>query len=135
MKSSPSTKELFPFFGWNTYLKKNRELLDDSVHANRYSNILLNCSNVYIEDRMRQLKNADIILNQIILVHMALIFYLNGHYMMASDHIDHLDMGMTPPEGSEYWLANYAQDAFDEFIKPHERLATFIKEHCAMEIL
>ena len=34
---------------------------------------------------------------------------------MASDHIDYLDMNMTPPEGSEYWLAGYAQDAFDEF--------------------
>lgn len=134
-KNSPSTKKLFPFFGWDTYLKKNRELLDDSVHVNRYSSILLNCPSVYIEDRMQQLKNADIILNQIVLIHMAFIFYLNGHYMMASDHIDYLDMGMTPPEGSEYWLANYAQDAFDEFIKPHERLATFIKEHSTMEIL
>lgn len=134
MKNSPSTKELYPFFGWSTYLKKNRELLDDSVHANRYANILLNCPTVYIEDRMQQLNNADIILNQIMTVHMAFIFYLNGHYMMASDHIDYLDAGMTPPEGSEYWLTGYAQEAFDEFIKPHAKLAEFIKSHCAMEI-
>lgn len=45
-----------------------------------------------------------------------------------------MDLGMTPPEGSEHWLANYAQEAFGEFIKPHERLAAFIKEHCAMDI-
>lgn len=85
-------------------------------------------------DRERQLKNASVFLDQIMLVHMSFIFYLNGHYMMASDHIDYLDMNMTHPEGSEYWLAGYALDAFDESIKPNEKLATFIKEHCAMEI-
>lgn len=134
LKNSPSTKDLYPFFGWKTYLKKNRELLDDSVHANRYSSIIWNCPSIHIDNRERQLKNASVFLDQIMLVHMSFIFYLNGHYMMASDHIDYLDMNMTPPEGSEYWLAGYAQDAFDEFIKPHEKLATFIKEHCAMEI-
>ena len=135
LKNSPSTKDLYPFFGWETSLKKNRELLDNSVHANHYSSILWNCPSVHIDDRERQLKNASIVLDQIMLIHMSFVFYLNGHYMMASDHVDFLDMGMTPPEGSEYWLANYAQKAFDEFIKPHERLAAFIKEHCAMEIL
>ena len=134
LKNSPSTKDLYPFFGWDTYLRKNRELLDDSVHDNRYSGILLNCPSLIIDSREQQLKNASIILDQIMLVHASFIFYLNGHYMMASDHIDYLDMNMTPPEGSEYWMAGYAQEAFDEFIKPHERLATFIKEHCAMEI-
>ena len=43
-------------------------------------------------------------------------------------------MGDTPPEGSQYWLAKYAQDAFDEFIKPYSKIATFVKEHCYMEI-
>ena len=134
LKNSHSTKDLYLFFGWETYLKKNRELLDDSVHANRYSSILLNCPSVHIDDRERQLKKASIVLDQIMLIHMSFIFYLNGHYMMASNYIDYLDMNMIPPKGSEYWLASFAQTAFDEFIKPHEKLATFIKEHCAMAI-
>lgn len=54
--------------------------------------------------------------------------------MMASDHIDFLDVNMPPPEGSEYWMAGYAQEAFDEFIRPHAKLAEFIKSHCAMGI-
>lgn len=65
LKNSPSTKDLYPFFGWETYLKKNRELLDDSVHANRYSSILWNCPSVHTDDRERQLKNALIMLEQI----------------------------------------------------------------------
>ena len=30
LEKSPSTKDLYPFFGWNTYLKRNRQILDDS---------------------------------------------------------------------------------------------------------
>lgn len=95
---------------------------------------MLNCKDNYIEGREKQLNNATIILKQIMMVHLAFIFYLNGHYMMADVYMSYMEMGDTPPEGSERWLAKYAQDAFDEFIKPHEKLAVFIKERCCMEI-
>lgn len=134
LKESKTTKELFPFFGWNTYLKNNREFLDNHVHANSYSSILMNCQNVYIEDRERQLKNASIILNQIMKLHLSFIFFINGHFMMASDLMDYMGMNMTPPEGSESWIAPYAQKAFDRYIKPDEKLAAFIKERCCLNI-
>ena len=133
LKESLSTKDLYHFFGWNTYLKKNRELLDDSVHANRYSSILLNCKDLNIK-REKQLDNAIIILNQITMVHISFILHLNWHYLIANDYFDHLDVGDTPPEGSRHWIAKYAQEAFDEFIKPNEKLAKFIKKHCELEI-
>lgn len=80
------------------------------------------------------MKNASIILNQIMLLHLSFNFYLNGPYMMASDYMDYRDMNMEPPEGSESWIAPYVQEAFDEFIKPHPRLAEFIREHCCLDI-
>ena len=134
LKNSNTTKDIYPLFGWESYLKSNRALLDDNVHASSYKSLLANCKTVYIKDRVRYLKNANIILRQIMLVHMSFVFYLNGHYMMAHTHMDYLEMGKTPPEGSQYWLAKYAQDAFDEFIKPYPKIATFVKEHCSMEI-
>ena len=117
-----------------SYLKTNREHLDGHVHASSYKSILLNCQDIYIENREQQLKNASIILKQIMMVHLSFIFYLNGHYMMAHDHMFYLEENMTPPEGSESWIAPYAQEAFDEFIKPHPRLAEFIREHCCLDI-
>ena len=54
--------------------------------------------------------------------------------MMATDHLDYLEMGMTPPEGSERWIAPYAQQAFDQYIRPHTELASFIKEHCGLDV-
>ena len=134
LERSVRTKDLYPLFGWDTYLKKNRELLDDSVHSNRFHLMLLNCNKVYLDDRERHLKNCEIVLNQLFLLHLSFIFHLNPHYLMASDYMDYLEMGESPPEGSEAWIASFAQDAFDKVIKPHKAIANFILTTCYLEI-
>ena len=134
LKESKSIKELYPFFGWDTYMKKNRAFLDNHVHASSYFSILLNCQDICLDNRELQLKNASVVLNQIMTLHLAFIFYMNGHYMMATNHVDCLDCGITPPEGSERWIAPYAQKAFDIYIKPHSKLAAFVKDSCCLDI-
>ena len=134
LKESKSTKDLYPFFEWDTVMKKDRDFLDNHVHASSYRSILLNCQDLHLQNREKQLMNACYLLKRIMVLHLAFTFYMNGPYMMASDYRDYRDMGMTPPEGSESWIAPYAQDAFDEFVKPYGKLATFIKERCCLEI-
>lgn len=134
LKKSPRTKDLYPLFGWDTYLKTNRELLDDSVHSNRFHLMLLNCNKVYIEDRERHLKNCESVLNQLFLLHVSFIFHLNPQYLMASDYMDYMEMGQTPPDGSENWIATFAQEAFDKVIKPHKNISEYIKSTCYLEI-
>jgi len=134
IKESPTSKDLYPFFGWDSYLKHNRTILDDNVHANRYASILLNCRDVEFGDRVKSLDGASIILKQVFTIHLAFIFYLNGQFMMASDYIDSLEIGLTPPEGCENWIASFAQEAFDKYIKPNKQLAIFIKKHCPLGI-
>lgn len=53
---------------------------------------------------------------------------------MASDYMDYMEMGITPPEGSEYWIASFAQDVFDKIIKPHLAIANFIISTCPLKI-
>lgn len=134
LKESKTTKELYPWFPWDTKLKKIRDFLDNHVHASSYRSILLNCPTICIDNRAKQLENAYSILHQIMVFHLAFLFYLDGPYMMAYDYMDYRDCGMEPPEGSESWLASYAQEAFDVFLKPHDKFAAFIKERCVMEI-
>lgn len=135
IEKSERTKDLYPLFGWDTYLKKNRELLDDSVHSNRFHLMLLNCNAVYLDDRERHLKNCEIILDQLFLLHLSFIFHLNPQYLVASDYIDYMEEGMTPPVGCENWVARFAQEAFDKVIKPHKSIAKFILSTCYLEIL
>ena len=104
------------------------------VHSNRYSLMVLNCSDVYLQNREKHLQSILIILNNIITMHLAFIFYMNPQYLMASDYIEYLDVGATPPKGSENWIATYAQEAFDRYIKRNDKLATFIKDNCSLSI-
>lgn len=134
LKQSNSTKDIYPYFGWDTYLKTNRELLDDNVHVNHFNGLLYNCPDLLLSEREIHLKNISILLKQFFTIHLAFIFYLNDHYMMAPDYFDYLDLGMTPPKGCECWISPYAQKAFDTFIKPHTQLAGFIKEHCGLKL-
>lgn len=135
LKTSTYTKDLYPFFGWKTYLEHNRHVLDDCVHANRYSSMLFNCNTIYLNDnREKQLDGIVIILKQLMRIQVAFIFYLNPLYFMASDYMDYIEFGEQPPQGADYWIATYAQEAFDKYIKPDAKLAAFIKESCCLEI-
>ena len=67
-------------------------------------------------------------------VQVAFNFQLSLEYMMSSDYIDYLDKGRTPPEGSEHWIAPFAQEAFDKFVKPDAKLASFIRSNCPLNI-
>lgn len=134
LEKSERTKELYPLFGWNTCLKENRALLDDSVHSNRFQQMLLNCNTVNIKGREHHLKNCENILNQLFLLHLSFIFHLNPQYLMASDYMDCMEIGMTPPDGCQNWIASFAQDAFDKVIKPHSDISEFIKKTCCLEI-
>lgn len=126
LETSDKTKDLYPLFGWDTYLKEIRELLDDSVHSNRFHLMLLNCNTIYLENRERHLKNCEIYLNQLFLLHLSFIFHLNSQYLMSSDYMDYMEIGLTPPEGCETWIAPFAQKAFDKVIKPHKEIANII---------
>jgi hypothetical protein len=134
LEKSQTTEKIYPFFGWKTYIEKNRELLDDIVHSNRFNLLLLNCNSVHLDNRLKQLQNISIVLGQIIMIHLSFIFYLNPQYLMDSTYMDYIDLGETPPEGCENLIAPYAQNAFDKYIKPHPKLAAFIKKECYLHI-
>ena len=53
---------------------------------------------------------------------------------MASEYMDYIEIGEQPPQGSDTWIAPFAQVAFDKWIKPDIKLASFIKANCCLEI-
>lgn len=136
LKESSYTKELYPFFEWESDFKRYRQFLDDSVHANTYSSVLLNCNVPYHQGVRRKglLDRILLMLKQFMKVHVAFIFHLSPVYMMASDYEECLNIGMTPPEGSENWIAPFAQKAFDNYIKQDVKLAYFIRSHSHLNI-
>lgn len=134
IETSDKTKTIYSLVNKNDRLKTDREFLDDCVHGNRYQYFLYNCSSLYLKHRDVFLSKIQTVLSTLFELHLSFLFSLNPHYLTSSDYRDCLEMGMTPPEGSEYWIAPFAQEIFDTYIKPNSELANYLCSICSLKI-
>jgi len=115
--------------------KKIRDRCNDHTHYNFYHHLLLNDNEIHNPNRVKYLNVFAKDIEAIFIQHFAFIFYLNDHYMMSSDYADYMEMGMTPEEDSQYWVANFIQETFDEVIKPKRYdIAKELKEKTLMQL-
>lgn len=115
--------------------KKIRKRCNDHTHYNFYQNVLLNDNEIYLENRLESLNTFSKDLENIFVLHFSYLFYLNDHYMMSSDYVDSLDCGLTPEEGSQYFVAPFVQKVFDTVIKKNRMdLAEAIKSKTSMKL-
>ena len=60
-------------------------------------------------------------------------FYLNDHYMAATDYVDALDAGIEPEPDSQYFVAPYIQEIFSEVVETKRPdIAAIIKNKTSM---
>ena len=118
----------------NTY-KEIRDRCNSHTHYNFYHNLLLNDSEIYLKNRVGILNRFSKDLENLFILHLSYLFYLKDHYMMSSDYVDSMDLGLTPEEDSQYFVAPFIQEIFDKVIKKNRMdLAMEIKSHTAMKL-
>ncbi|NIM11693.1 MAG: hypothetical protein GTO45_06335 [Candidatus Aminicenantes bacterium] len=118
----------------NTY-KSIRDRCNDHTHYNFYQNMLINDNEIYLNNRLDALNTFSKDLENIFILHFSYLFYLNDHYMMSSDYVDSLECGITPEEGSQYYVAPFIQKIFDDVIKRNRMdLAEEIKKNTSMKL-
>jgi hypothetical protein len=112
-----------------------RKRCNDHTHYNFYRNVLFNDNEISLPDRNREL---DVLLGDVrdlLILHVAYLFFANGHYMMSSDYVDSLECGLTPEPDSEYWVAPFVQDVFDRTVTIHRPdVAAAIRKHTRMHL-
>lgn len=112
-----------------------RDRCNDNTHYNFYQNVMLNDNKVYNRNRKSHLDGLMFGITQLMIMHVSYIYVLNDHYMSSSDYRDFIDMGMTPPEDSQYWIDSIAQDFFDNVIRAKRPdIADLIKSRSAMHL-
>lgn len=117
----------------DSIFKGIRDRCNNHVHYNFYKYVLLNDNEIHIPERMRILDVFSNDLGNLFVMHLSYLFYLNEHYMMASDYADSLDLGLEPEENSEYFVAPFIQEIFDSEIKIRRfDLAEAIKNKTSM---
>lgn len=76
----------------NTY-KEIRDRCNDHTHYNFYHNLLLNDNELYIKNRFGILNRFSKDLENLFILHLSYLFYINDKYMMSSDYMDSMDFG------------------------------------------
>lgn len=118
----------------NTY-KEIRDRCNDHTHYNFYHNLLLNNNEVYLENRNAVLNSFSKDLENLLILHLSYLFYLKDNYMMSSDYMDSMDLGLVPEEDSQYFVAPFIQEIFVKVIKKNRiDLAIEIKNNTAMRL-
>ena len=126
LETNNITNPIYSILNKNNQLVNYREFLDDCVHGNRYQALLYNCSAIYLENREKLLIRIQSIVKTLFTLHFSFIITLNPHYLMASDYRDCIEMGLIPPSGSEYWIAPFAQEAFNKYVNPNKELSDYL---------
>ena len=104
------------------------------VHNNFMKNVVLN--SVFHFNPQTIMHHQKRIINYLDSIHslaFAIICVLKPYYAKSSDYMDHLEMGMTPPEDSQYWVAPFMQEEFEKLNKSNPELAKLILKHSYMQ--
>lgn len=135
VKESKKLKPITELLQKDKLYKEVRDRCNDHTHYNYYHNLLLNDNKIYLENRVKALETFSSDLTAVFVQHFAYLFYLNDYYMMSSEHLDSLDLGLTPEEGSQFWVAPFIQETFDKWIKLNRPdIAKEIKAKTAMKL-
>ena len=89
---------------------------NDNMHYNFFALLLLNDGRVYVKERFHHLEQLQQDIRNVFILNIAYILTINEHYMMSSDYLDHLNVGMSPPENSQYWVAPFIQEMINKVI-------------------
>lgn len=121
-------------FADNRY-KQLRERCNDHTHYNFYHNVLLNDPEIHLPSRGKALNGFSEDLRDVVILHLAYLFFTNQHYMASSDYLDSLECGLTPEPDSQYWVAPFVQELFDEVVKKHRPdVAEKIMKHTCIQL-
>lgn len=93
-----------------------RARCNDNMHYNFFTLLLLNDGRVYVKERFYHLEQLQQDICNVFILNIAYILTINEHYMMSSDYLDYLNVGMSPPENSQYWVAPFIQEMVNKVI-------------------
>jgi hypothetical protein len=135
VKNSEKLKAITDLLDHDNRYKELKDRCEDHLHYNFFRNFMVNDNQVYIKNRVTSLNSLQNDVADIFVLHLSCIFYLKDHYMISSDYLDALEVGMQPEENSHYWVAPFIQDIFSNVIaKKRPDVAKAILDATSMQL-
>ncbi|MGC4002298.1 MAG: hypothetical protein QM811_03780 [Pirellulales bacterium] len=119
IRACPRVASITAVLYFDDRYKRLRDRCNDHTHYNFYRNVLLNDNEIHLPHRGQALDAFVTDLRDLVVLHFAYLFFARQHYMMASDYVDCLECGYTPEADSQYWVAPFVQEGFDEILAKH----------------
>lgn len=132
-KTSPEIKECLDLLDVPHKYKDIKKNCNDFVHNNSFANLLLNTSGAHIKAKETHYERMTAYLEALKSLLFASLCILKPYYAGSSDYIDHLELGLSPPEGSQHWVAPFMQEEFNRLLKSNKKLAELIAKSSYME--
>ena len=112
-----------------------RDRCNAHIHYKFYEHVLLNNNEIYLPNRREVLDVWRSDVRNLFIMHLAYVFFIKQKYMMSSDYIDALECGISPEAGSQYWVAPFVQEVFDDIITPFRpEITSAVRDSSAMEL-
>ena len=122
-------------YNMQNYFDTIERRLNDYVHSNGISYYNQNII-AYRNNELKELLFS--LINDMRLITVTFMFLLtlcSPLSIMSSDYIDCLECNMTPPEGSQYWVAPYITDFFRKNMDLIDKSCIdYLRENTSMEI-
>lgn len=135
IRASETLKPINDLLYGDDRYKRLRDRCNDHTHYNFFRHVILNDNEGHIENRGQWLERFGKDAQDLFVLHLGYVFFLNDHYMMSSDHLDALECNMEPEENSQYWVAPFVQDIFHDVITPSRPdITAAIKANSAMQL-
>lgn len=135
IKKSEKLKSIIKLLDLGNRYKLIRARCNDHTHYNLFYYMMLNDNQICLRDRIKIIDKLACDIRDVFIKHFVLLFTLNGHYMSSNDYRDSLECGMTPEEGSEYYVAQFIQEMFNDLIKKYRMdLALELKKTTCMKL-
>lgn len=109
-------KKCFDLYLNEIWISLNTEL-NNYIHSNGRNYVRNNIYNYLQNNNIEKMLDKTIKnIWQTTVCFLSIVILIKPNYIMASDIVDYLDCGLTPPEDSQYWVANAVQKYIDTYI-------------------
>ena len=130
IKQNSNISHILTEYKLEEYWGTLRKGLNNYVHSNGISFSRHNHISIRDKNLGTHLHNIVIRTTYVASFFIVVLLMIDSSLISSTDYIDHLDCDMEPPEGSQYFVANFVQEFIDKKVATiHPELKQFLKEN------
>ncbi len=129
LKKDEVIKECFELYFELLWTTIDRSL-NNYVHSNGSQYIRSNLPGHIYSQRKNMILQLTSIIRDLMVIFISLLILVKPTFIQSNDYIDYLEMGETPPDGSQYWISPIVQNFIDtDIVQLSPCLKKFLRDN------